>query len=392
MTRSLFWTLAPGLLSVIAFVLITTALFGQHSRWLDGVYFLEVDVSKMSIPPKLGESSILNDISTVSGTDYTGQNSTANSLGVASRYTVGLLTACGRGNGTSSCMKSYVGYYFNIPKVLRFSATSLQGNVNGTFMEAMESYKTASAFMSSGLIASNVFNFLVSIVGWFSPRGAGVMSGISTCFAICATIAAIVVFNKFDNAIIATYSRSIGLTSSLGTSAIVITCVAAFISLLASILYVSRSLREDPARQPRRIRNRPVARSAEEKSMPLMERDNSYNSYNMEGIEVHHGATDSAGQTQQKSGLMGFMGGKHNYVQVEKQVPQGGDGIANQPVSTLGLPQLGPRLDDDWEAPDEYTQKRKPIPSPPRLNIPGNRQTRDLSASYEPYTSTTTRF
>lgn len=40
--RSLFWTLAPGALSVIAFVLITTALFGQHSRWLDGVYFLKV--------------------------------------------------------------------------------------------------------------------------------------------------------------------------------------------------------------------------------------------------------------------------------------------------------------------------------------------------------------
>lgn len=345
----------------------------------------------MSIPPKLGESSILNDISKVSGTDYTGQNSTANSLGVASRYTVGLLTACGRGNGTTSCMKSHVGYYFNIPKVLRFSATSLQGNVNSTFMEATESYKTASAFMSGGLIASNVFNFLVSIVGWFSPRGAGVMSGISTCFAISATIAAIVVFNKFNNAITATYSRSIGLTSSLGTSAIVITCVAAFISLLASILYVSRSLREDPTRQPRRLRNRPVARSAEEKSMPLMEGDNSYGGYNMEGIEVHHGATDGAGH-QQKSGLMSFVGGKHNYVQVEKQVPQGGDDIANQPLSTLGSPQLGPRLDNDWAAPDEYTQKRKPVPSAPRLNIPGNRQTRDLSASYEPYASTTARF
>lgn len=42
MTRSLFWTLAPGSLAVVAFVLITTALFGQHSRWLDGIYFLEV--------------------------------------------------------------------------------------------------------------------------------------------------------------------------------------------------------------------------------------------------------------------------------------------------------------------------------------------------------------
>ena len=257
--------------------------------------------------------------------------------------------------------------------------------MNGTFLESMESYKTASAFMSSGLIASNVFNFLVSIVGWFSPRGAGVMSAISTCFAISATIAAIVVFNKFDNAITATYSRSIGLTSSLGTSAIVITCVAAFISLLASILYVSRSLREDPSRQPRRIwnNNRPVARSAaaEEKAIPLMEGDNSYkSSYNMEGIEVYHGENDPAGQSQQqKSGLMGF--GKHNYVQVERQLPQEGDDIANQPV--------GARLDEDWAAPDQYTQKRKPVPSPPRLNIPGNRQTRDMSASYEPYASTT---
>ncbi|KAJ4390289.1 hypothetical protein N0V85_007376 [Neurospora sp. IMI 360204] len=389
MARNLFWRLAPGLMSVIAFVLITTVLFGQHSWWLDGVYFLEVDVSNMSIPPKLGESSILNDISTVSGTDYTGQNSTAQSLGVASRYTVGLLTACGRGNGTAVCMEAHVGYYFNIPKVLRFPATSLQGKVNGTFLAATESYKTASAFMSSGLIASNVFNFLVSIVGWFSPRGAGVMSSISTCFAISATIAAIVVFNKFHNAIMATYSTSIGLTSNLGMSAIVIACLAALISLLASILYVSRSLREDPTRQRRRIRNRPVARSAEKKSMPLMEGGNSYN---MEGIEAYQGASNGNGQSQQKSGLMGLVGSKHNYVQVEKQHPQGGDDIANQPVSTLGSPYLGPRLDEDWAAPDEYTQKRKPVPSPPRLNIPGNRQTRDQNASYEPYTSTTTRF
>lgn len=343
----------------------------------------------MSIPPKLGESSILNDISTVSGTDYTGQNSTANSLGVASKYTVGLLTACGRGNGTSSCVNSHVGYYFNIPKVLRFSATSLQGNVNGTFAEVAESYKTASAFMSSGLIASNVFNFLVSIVGWFSPRGAGVMSAISTCFAVSATIAAIVVFNKFHNAIMATYSRSIGLTSHLGTSAMVIACVAAFISLLATILYVSRSLREDPTRQQRRrVRNRPVARSAEEKSIPLMEGGNGYK---MEGIEVYHGEGNGVGQTQQRSGFMGLVGGKHSYVQVEKQHPHGGDGTENRPVSALGSPQLGPRLDEDWAAPDEYAPKRKPVPSPPRLNIPGNRQTRDLSASYEPYTSTTTR-
>lgn len=386
--RNLFWTLAPGALSVIAFVLITTALFGQHSRWLDGVYFLEVDVSKMSIPPKLGESTILNDISTVSGTDYTGQNSTADSLGVASRYTVGLLTACGRGNGTSSCMKSHVGYYFNIPKILRFSVTSLQGNVNSTFAEAAESYKTASAFMSSGLIASNVFNFLVSIVGWFSPRGAGVMSAISTCFAITATIVAIVVFNKFHNAIMASYSRSISVTSNLGTPAIVITCVAAFISLLATILYVSRSLREDPTGQRRRVRIRPAARSAEEKSIPLMEGGNGYK---MEGIEVYHGEGNGVGQNQQRSGFMSLVGGKHNYVQVDKQHPHGGDGIVNQLMSTPGSPRLGPRLDEDWAAPDEYTPKRKSVPNPPRLNIPGNRQTRDLSASFERYTSTTTR-
>ncbi|KAK3400296.1 hypothetical protein B0T20DRAFT_181627 [Sordaria brevicollis] len=389
--RNLFWTLAPGALSVIAFVLITTALFGQHSRWLDGVYFLEVDVSKMSIPPKLGESSILNNISTVSGTDYTGQNSTANSLGIANKYTVGLLTACGRGNGTSSCMKSHVGYYFNIPKVLRFSATSLQGNVNGTFAEATESYKTASAFMSSGLIASNVFNFLVSIVGWFSPRGAGVMSAISTCFAISATIAAIVVFNKFDNAIMATYSRSIGLTSQLGTSAMAIACVASLVSLLATILYVSRSLREDPTRQGqrRRVRNKPAGRAAEEKAVPLMEGSNGYKME--EGIEVYHGEGNGVGPQQQRNGFMGLVGGKHSYVQVEKQHPNREDDIANRPVSALGSPQMGPRLDDDWAAPDEYAPKRKPVPSPPRLDIPGNRQTRDLSASYEPYTSTTTR-
>ncbi|KAK3487951.1 uncharacterized protein B0T23DRAFT_398618 [Neurospora hispaniola] len=381
MTRNLFWTLAPGLLSFLAFVLISTALFGQHSTWLDGVYFLEVDVSSMSIPPKLGESSILNDTLMVSSTDHTGPNSTAQSLGVASRYTVGLLTACGRGNGTTSCMSSYVGYFFDIPKVLHFSATSLQGKVDGTFLKATESYKTASAFMSSGLIASNIFNFLVSIVGCFSPRGAGVMSVISTCFVICATISAIVVFNQFHNAIMATYSRSIGLTSNLGMSAIVIACVGAFISLLASILYVGRSLMEDPTRQRRRRRNRPVARPTKEKSMPLMDGGNSYN---IEGIEVYHGASDGAGQPQQKNGLFGFVAGKHNYVQVEKQHPQGVDDIANQPVSALGSPDSKPRLDEDWAAPDEYTQKRKPAPSPP-----GNRQTRDPIASYEPYTSTT---
>ena len=49
MTRNLFWTLAPGLLSFLAFVLISTALFGQHSTWLNGVYFLEVSVDASSV-------------------------------------------------------------------------------------------------------------------------------------------------------------------------------------------------------------------------------------------------------------------------------------------------------------------------------------------------------
>ncbi|KAK3324093.1 hypothetical protein B0T19DRAFT_221745 [Cercophora scortea] len=419
--RSLL-NLLPAFFAFFSYVIILLLLLAGLNNGLTHLTFLKTNTSKLSIPSKLSESSFLKDLTTVSGTDYVGQDATASSLGLADLYTTNLLSSCAQfADGSVSCTRASVSFSWDPITALRLDITSLQGTYSETLLKSISSYSKVSHYIVGSFISSAVLTGITTLSTPWATTFAAVASGLATLILLSASIAAAVAFRNLSNALNADFGAS-GLSSSPGNTGIALSFAAFAFSLLAAIILAIRS-RANPATR----RRRGISTRGKENALLGDE----------EGGEDIYAKAD--GSSTKKSGFMDRIPlvNRHKYIQVERQPAIVTTDVAGQQTAVLSsASSAGARtldspssrretIDSDWNARDEYSHggarmsvsepeseaEQDPEPAaaahPPQqpklkseapkitvtamdaplLPLGGNAQTRDMNAAYEPFSN-----
>ncbi|KAK0636458.1 SUR7/PalI family-domain-containing protein [Bombardia bombarda] len=384
----------PAVFCLLSFVLILLLLLAGVNNSLTQIYYLKTDTTNLSIPAKLASSTFLKDLSTVSGGDFVGQPSTASTLGLASSYTISLLTTCAHfPDGSISCANPRVGAWFNPPADLRLDGTSLQGTYSDQLLSSLSSYSRTSRFLAGAYVFSAILLVLSTLAACLSaaPLGA-ITTSLAAILLLAASIASVVIFRNVNAAFNDDFSSSAGLTSSLGNVPVALSFVAFALALLAAAAFVVRIRSSSGPALPRGRRG-PIARSVGGKEGGLL-----YGDAGAAGIVPGRKNESKVG------GLLGKLPfvNKHKYpalvrtdvtgqqraLRVGSPSPDGGGGVRQ-------------RLDDgDWAAQDEYSHggygggHNGGSGGGGGGNIPlvsmgggGQRPTRDLDTAYEPYSN-----
>ncbi|KAK3935939.1 putative integral membrane protein [Diplogelasinospora grovesii] len=376
MARQPLLNFLPSVFSLLSFVLILFVILGGVHNALSQIYYLKTDTTNLSIPSKLANSTFLKDLSTVSGADYVGQPSTTSSLGLATSYTIGLLTSCGHfADGSVSCSPPSIGSSFNPGSDLRLDSTSLQqGSYSQDLLNALSTYSKVSRFLAGAYIVSALLVFAAPLAACCSAVLAAVLSTLATVLLLATSIAGVLVFKSVNSAFNANFNNS-GLSSSLGTIPAALSFVAFVFSLLVAVVFIIRA--RDPDAGCRR-RGPILARSVGGKAG--------------DGTVLGEDPYSGPGGGDKKPGLWGRVPtwNRHKYVQVEKQPAiVRTNVVGHQEAVAVDGPadDARRRLDDDWAVhDDEYSHGGSNIPL---VALGGNKKTKDVNTAYEPYSGTT---
>ncbi|KAK3389805.1 hypothetical protein B0H63DRAFT_445967 [Podospora didyma] len=370
----------PSIFMSLSFIMILILVLPGVNNSITQIYFLKTETSGLSAPPKLGNSDFLRDLSTVSGTDFVGQKTTAADLGLADSYTVHLLTVCGHFSGGSvSCSTPRINFAFDPSLDLKLDRTSLQGTYSQSYLDALSNYSRINHFLPGGYIAAAVFIWLAPLAACFSAVGATILSSLAAILLLSSSIAAGLTFKNMNNAFNDNFNAS-GLSSSIGTIPIALSVIPLVFCLIATGFYVAQA-RSSSAKARRR--GGVVARSVGGKEA---EAYGPYGPYGPYAAGAHGG-----------DGV--WNRGQHKYAKVEAGQDATDQREAMLAQSSSPSPDMRPkRLDDDWAAPDDYAQSKgtaaAPGPSDPAavpfISLGGNKPTKDLNTAYEPYSGTGT--
>ncbi|KAH8900249.1 hypothetical protein GQ53DRAFT_212656 [Thozetella sp. PMI_491] len=394
MARSGWSAFLPTLFTLISIVLAIIVLAAGVHNQLSQIYYLKVETKGLSAPSKLSNSTFLADLSTVSGTDFVGANTTAQTLGLADSYTITLLTSCAHFDGISGvlCLSPSLGFSFNPATDLRLESTSLQESFSKELLDALSNYSKVSRFLALGYVVGVVLLALGTMSDWFSHRSlaAGIFASffglISTILFFAASVTAVVVFKKVSDS----YNDSLnshGLSSSLGYIPVGLGFAAFLFALFSTSAFAVHAKGSSSSGQGRRgYRNAGgMSRGLVTGADPLE-------------AEPLSGPRGPA----QKPGLWGRMPtwNRHTYVQVEKQGALGRNDLHAQRAVVVDSEHDVPeeavrrRLDNDWAAHDDYSHAPSHGPdsqsSIPMLTLGSNNRSLDQDTAYEPFKSKAT--
>jgi len=252
------------------------------------------------------------------------------------------------------CRSPQYGFSFVPERDLNLKAASLSHLIDNSLNDAVERWANGSKGVTFIYLASIFLTVLATIESFFVLKWAAISSVLCCILLLSVTIANTVIVKQFSNRFNDIFEGH-GISTSPGSTPIALAITAAFLSILAAILYFN-AVRQQ---------------SGQCKGMLL-------------------------GNFGRKPTLAGAIGG-HKYVQIEHQ--QGN--VGNYPPSgakygeaSHGSPDSlrARRLDDDWAAPDEYSggfvsggTKTGSGPSIPLMALGRNRAKKDLNTAYEPY-------
>jgi hypothetical protein len=301
----------------------------------------------------------------VAARDYTGSDTTAESLGLPSSIAVGLLSYSSISASVSSVQSPRLGYVFNPATDLKLDGTSAQGIFDSSFNSAWTAYAHTSTFLAVAYIISVICVILSPILSLFVRRHAFLgkasitLSTLSTLFLLAASIASVIIFTRLNNAFNSAFSDA-GLSSTLGNGLFILSFLSFFFSLLATTLIWRRTHNASTAaRDAFPVDSKAGAYEAYTLGQypKSQTKHNGFNTaYAQRGLSpspdrsgVGNGPLafdDKAGKTAKKGGLLsrvpGLQGGRHRYVQIEEQngraasrtaLVEGGNGERTAPPS-----------------------------------------------------------
>jgi hypothetical protein len=186
------------------------------------------------VPSTLSNSTFLQDLTTLTHTDFVGQDVSPSALGLADIYTVSLLTLCGNDKTGTECTSPHFGFNFNPETDLKLSGTSIQDLLEGT----LPSY--VASFLGIAYVLSILLTFFALLVNLFTHSAglalvSGIMSNLSTILLFATSIDSIVTFTQLNNAFNSVLSP-FGAHSSLSGALFAISWVATAFSLATTIL------------------------------------------------------------------------------------------------------------------------------------------------------------
>src|SRR3569833_3138395 len=305
----------------------------------------QTDTSNLLVPAKLGNSIFLKAISNISGKDYVGRDATASSLGLASSYTVNLLTSCAIASSGTTCSSPHVGFTFSPNSEMKLDGTALQGSYSDDYLDALSSYTKVSPFLSGAYILSILLLFASPLLALPSTRKAiipaALISALATIFLLAAGVTAGLTFRKLNDAFNTNFNTS-GLSSSVGTLAPRLGYVAFGFSLTSTLLIGLRACYAPRASAGRR------------------------------GAALSGKATIGRKRTFMER-LPAWR--QPQYVQVEKQ------------AAVARSAEVHRRLDADWVAEDDYAPGGQGGIAMRNL-VGGNKRTHDVNTAYEPFART----
>ncbi|KAK4188092.1 MAGE-like protein 2 [Podospora australis] len=369
MARSAFHFVGVGF-NLLSLILLCLVIFAGFHNGLHQLYWLKTDNTNFKAPSKLSTSPQLKDLGDVSNTNLIGSDATAASLGLPDWSGVNLLTECGKfSDGHVECSKPKIGFWFRPDEDLKVATTALQGKASQQLLDALNTYSKGSRYIEWSFIVAAFCALGAPLESFISPLLSSITCAFATLLLSSATIAAAVIFKKLSDAFNEEFD-DYGLQSSTGAVPIALGFIAAAGLVVSTIGYIISYRRG--SRGPQRNKRGVSARSVGGKEGGLYS-------------DEYPGAA-----AQQGAGGI-WNRGNHKYVPIEEQ---GGALAQNQShARDVEAPDLGRRLDDDWAAPDEYSnagagQKTSSGPaSIPMVSLGGNKGTKDLNTAYEPYTS-----
>ncbi|KAN0095635.1 SUR7/PalI family domain containing protein [Hyaloscypha variabilis] len=238
----------PPVLCLLTLVLIVLVLIaGSSSHVLVDWFFLKADTTGLSVPSKLSSSTYLKALSTVAKTDYVGSNSSASSLGLATSYTISLLSYCAESSTSTVCSKPQFGFHFDPLSDLQLANTGLGGTLPATFTKAISSYGSASKFLGGAYLLAFVLTFLTPLFGILAsccaPRaiiGGAITSSLATIFLLAASALSVAIFKTVKSAFDSDLGPA-GIKTSFGDKLYVLTWIATVLSLMSSVLLCASS-------------------------------------------------------------------------------------------------------------------------------------------------------
>lgn len=356
----------------------------------------QTDVTNLFTPARLSNSTFLRDLSLVSGSDLVGRDGTAQSLGLASTYTVSLLTSCAVGvppRLDTVCRPPALGFRFDPAVDVDLQRTSLAGSFPPDLTAALDAYHGVSGFLAFAYVASAALVVLAPVLALFAGRirilgtVGSAFAGVATLLLLAASIASVVVFSRVRDALNSAFSGA-GIATSLGWRLFVLSFAASLLALSTAIILSLRAGRDAAQRRTRG-------------GMGPSLLDKSGGGAMITGEPVPDGA---GGPRPAMPGLLGRIPtwSRHRYVQVEKQpaVARGGAGVPGEAGvlmdASRDVPRGGGGQQDDFSADyDDYAhpdfdgrnsaQHQRGIAMMPLV---GASKTKDMDTAYEPYKST----
>lgn len=363
---------------------------------------IQTDASRLSLPSKLSSSTILKDLSDISGADYIGPDSTASSLGTAPTYTIHLLTACGHfpADGSIQCAPASLGFSFSPGSTLKLDSTILSGTYSEDLLKSLSAYSKLSRWLAMAYIASSVFLLFTIIVNIFSAGGAAFAAFVSTVLLFSASVASAVTFGKVNSAFNADLESRAKVSSQLGRTPVALSFVAFIFALSVTISLVMYSRLQAAQR-----RRGPLAVGAGGKDSFL-----GGGGPGRGGDPYAAPSPGLPGKGGKKGGLLANVtsilpGQRHKYVQIGEGQPA----LVRTDVEgrTRSVQGDGGQHDEDWGARDEYSHAAAPRSrsvspggdtrplkmgdSVPLVSLggggAGNKPSRNMDSAYEPYSS-----
>ncbi|ELQ34237.1 hypothetical protein OOU_Y34scaffold00779g5 [Pyricularia oryzae Y34] len=252
----------PIFLSLVAFVFVLLILLGGVGNQLADIFFLKINTSALKLPSVLSSADLLRDISTLSGTDFIGGDLTASTLGLATEYTISLLTFCARTSSGASCSSPQIKFWFDPGQHLRLDSTSLRQQYPGGYTGALSSYRSiATRFLPGAFVFCALSAGLTVLLSALSAlgvarastgRAAAVFAILATVVLLMADAAATHVFRVLDAEFNSGFGAH-GLSSSLGAGGLALAWLALLLMLGAAAAACAKYAQVEDERQQRQM-------------------------------------------------------------------------------------------------------------------------------------------
>ncbi|KAI0021640.1 hypothetical protein F4780DRAFT_273660 [Xylariomycetidae sp. FL0641] len=222
--------------------------------------FLTIDVTNLNAPAKLRGSTLLQDLTQVSGTDLVGQDGTVVSLGLGNTYDVALLTACWHGGSSTGCDAPHIGYSFDPGSDLKLDGTWARASFTPAYSSKIQTHRQVTTFACAAYILVILLHVLSStgiLLSARLPRARLISvtaSSVSTLLLFAAAVAGTASFSKQQH-VFTKALHNYGVTVTTASSGPGLSFSAFALSLLALVAVLAQP-RPHP---PRRASPLPIA-------------------------------------------------------------------------------------------------------------------------------------